>query len=149
MLCCTGMSFTGRVKTSLKNVAKGAKKLVDIGSTHFATPEGLNQVGRAGKAVSSVLPFERERNLLGGAITGGAVGRVVGGSIGKAIGTLTGNREKGEAIGSKFGQSVLGFKKGGRVKKSGKYLVHKSEFVVPKKGKITKKQKSKVAKRHK
>lgn len=42
-----------------------------------------------------------------------------------------------------------GFKKGGRVKKSGKYLVHKKEFVVKKGSKISKTQKKVVTKRKK
>lgn len=46
-------------------------------------------------------------------------------------------------------KTALGFKKGGRVKKSGKYLVHKKEFVVKKGSKISKTQQKKVTKRKK
>lgn len=143
-----GKSAFERVKNVGRNVRKSVQKVVDMGTSHFASDEGLKQVKRAGRAISSVIPFQNERNLLHG-LTGGAVGRAIGGSIGKAIGTLTGNRKKGRIIGENFAESTLGFKKGGRVKKSGKYLVHKKEFVVPKGGKVTKKQKSKIVKRQK
>jgi hypothetical protein len=46
-------------------------------------------------------------------------------------------------------KAALGFKKGGRVPKSGKYLVHKKEFIVKKGSKISKSQKKAVAKRKK
>jgi hypothetical protein len=99
-----------------------------------------------GQTVSSYIPFQKQREALG-AYTGGKVGQTVGGILGGGVGLLAGDRKKGAKVGSRFGESVLGFKKGGRVKKSGKYLVHKSEFIVPKKVGVTKKQHTKVSKR--
>jgi len=114
----------------------------------YATNDGLNKVYKVGQTVSSYIPFQKQREALG-SYTGGKVGQTVGGILGGGIGLLAGDRKKGAKVGSRFGQSVLGFKKGGRVKKSGKYLVHKQEFIVPKKTPVTKKQLSKVSKRNK
>ena len=70
------------------------------------------------------------------AIKGLGVAALAGGGV--AIGAAIHNaasKEQKEAE-----EKLRGFKKGGRVKKSGKYLVHKREFIVKKGTKVTKKQ---------
>lgn len=72
---------------------------------------------------------------------GWAAGSGIGSSIGKRIGRLFGRRGKrigknlGGVIGGYYGGAageILGsFKKGGRVKRTGHYLLHKGELVVP------------------
>lgn len=99
----------------------------------------------AGSTISNLLPAKGLRDEAG-KLTGGSVGRFFGGLGGKLVGAITGDKNA-EQKGKDFGASALGFKKGGRVMKSGKYKVHKREFVVSKKRKVTKKQKKKVAKR--
>jgi hypothetical protein len=87
---------------------------------------------------------------IGGAITGGAVGREVGrffGGLGNHKDEAS--RERAREHGGRVGQGILGFKKGGRVKKSGKALVHKKEFIVKSGIKVSKSQKMKVQKRKK
>jgi hypothetical protein len=110
------------------------------------TERQIDKAGRVGSAISGFIPFQREREAFG-TLTDGRVGGTIGGLIGRGIGFLTGDQQKGHDIGSKFGANLVGFKKGGRVKKSGKYLVHKREFIVPKKVRVTKKQKTAVSKR--
>jgi hypothetical protein len=110
------------------------------------TQRQIDKAGRVGSAISGFVPFRNEREAFG-TLTDGRVGGTIGGLIGRGIGWLTGDQQKGHDIGSKFGSNLLGFKKGGRVKKSGKYLVHKREFIVPKKVGVTKKQKAVVKKR--
>ena len=51
----------------------------------------------------------------------------------------------GNALGPRIG-SLIPFKKGGRVKKTTKAIVHKGEYVLPKGVKPTKSQMKKVAK---
>lgn len=114
----------------------------------LATRKGLRAVGVAGRVAS--LPFTPIRETFGnvlGQITEGSVGRGVGGAIGEGVGHLTGRPKEGRAIGSKFTENLLGFRKGGRVKKTGKYLVHKREYVLKKGSKPTKMQKQKVMRR--
>jgi len=123
------------------------KRAVDAGTNALATPTGLKVVRAGGKKISGFLPFEGIRRSIG-SLTSGAVGRTIGGLVGKGVGALTGNPEKGKQIGSAFGESTLGFKNGGRVKRNGKYLVHKSEYILPKGVKATKKQ-MKIIKRRK
>jgi hypothetical protein len=101
----------------------------------------------AGSAVGGAVPFKEQRESLG-KITGGKVGSFLGGLGGKLVGAITGNKDA-EQKGKDFGSAALGFRKGGRVKKGGKYLVHKREYIVPKKTKVSKKQKKTVAKRQK
>ena len=87
---------------------------------------------------------------IGGIITGGAVGREVGrffGGLGHHKDEAS--RERAREHGGKVGQGILGFKKGGRVKKTGKALVHKKEFIVKSGIKVSKSQKMKVQKRKK
>ena len=52
----------------------------------------------------------------------------------------------GEQVGSALG-GLSGFKKGGRVKRTGKAIVHKGEYVLPVGVAPTKAQKAKVAKK--
>ncbi len=52
----------------------------------------------------------------------------------------------GEQVGSALG-GLSGFKKGGRVKRTGKAVVHKGEYVLPVGVAPTKAQKAKVAKK--
>lgn len=80
---------------------------------------------------------------------GGHLGRFFGRHLGKYTGIK--EREGGE-IGNRVGSSVaslMGYKKGGLVKKTGKALVHKGEFVLPKGVKPTKGQRRAVSKRRK
>ena len=80
------------------------------------------------------------------------IGHNLGGHAGGAIGKMFGG--KGESIGrgiggalGAIGGSLLGFKKGGRVRKTGPHMVHKGEFVLPKGVKPTKSQLKRVRKR--
>lgn len=77
---------------------------------------------------------------LGGA-AGGYAGRVAGGAIGGKIYGKKG-RQMGQKYGGQLGKSlgsglakkipIIGsFKKGGRVKRTGAYLLHKGEHVIP------------------
>ena len=89
-----------------------------------------------------------------GAMTGlGALGGLAGSWVGDKIGGLFG--EKGKKIGSDIGGAIGGtagaigggllrFKKGGHIKKTGKAILHKGEFVLPKGIKPTKSQIIKV-----
>jgi len=75
----------------------------------------------------------------------GAIGKKLGGILGKALGGFAGQKlgkytgmgqeqgqKSGEDIGSDFGEKYLPFKTGGRVKKNGKIIAHKGEFILPK-----------------
>ena len=79
------------------------------------------------------------------------IGSAVGRSAGRKLGKLTGiHEQEGGMIGRRIGTKVanlLPFKKGGRVKKTGKILIHKGEFLLPKNVKPTKKQVAAVRKR--
>lgn len=78
-------------------------------------------------------------SLVGAA--GAAAGGYAGGKLGKAIGGRKGKivgRVAGSIIGGHFGAAggmlipVIGsFKKGGKVKRTGAYILHKGEHVVP------------------
>lgn len=91
-------------------------------------------------------------------VLGHAAGGVAGGFIGSKLGRLIGGkrgRDIGEGIGSTFGAITGGlvgsaaptFKKGGRIKRTGKAILHKGEFILPKGVHPTKSQIKKVRKR--
>lgn len=66
----------------------------------------------------------------GGKMIGSQIGRI-GGKKGKQWGAKTGYKV-GRAAGEAFGNAILGsLKKGGRIKKTGLYRLHKGELVVP------------------
>ena len=74
---------------------------------------------------------------------GSLLGKIGGGLIGGLFG------KKGGEIGSELGEaggSLVPFKKGGRVMKTGPILAHKNEFVLPAGVKPTKAQRAAVAK---
>lgn len=80
----------------------------------------------------------------------GGFGKDIGRFAGKHLGKFTGINEDlggqiGNAVGPKLG-SLIPYKKGGRVKRTGKALVHKGEYVLPKGVKPTKAQIKKVLK---
>ncbi len=90
----------------------------------------------------------------------GKIGKSLGAILGKALGGFAGNklekytgvgaeegRKSGEEIGAELGEKYLPFKKGGRVKKNGKIIAHKGEFVLPKGVKPTTHQIKMVRKR--
>ena len=74
---------------------------------------------------------------------GSILGRALG-SLASAIIPVKGI--DGGAVGESLG-GLTGFKKGGRVKRTGKALVHKGEYVLPVGVAPTKAQKAKVAKK--
>jgi hypothetical protein len=82
---------------------------------------------------------------------GEVLGRALGGAGGTLLGKYTGmGANEGSMIGSDLSAKIgklLPFKKGGRVKKTGKIMAHKGEFVLPKGVKPTKKQLKAVKKR--
>jgi uncharacterized membrane protein YebE (DUF533 family) len=75
-----------------------------------------------------------------GGVAGGLAGNLIGGKSGRKIGSQLGGQLGGAAGG------LLGFKKGGRVKKTQVALVHAGEYVLPKGVKPTKGQVNKVNK---
>jgi hypothetical protein len=77
----------------------------------------------------------------------GVLGNLLGQAAGHAIGRKFGNAGAGQSVGGAIGSALPGFKKGGKVKKTGLALVHKGEYVLPKGIKPTKAQKAKVAKK--
>jgi hypothetical protein len=85
-----------------------------------------------------------------GAAFGPLVGELIGQIAGHHLGKYTGmNSAAGGQFGTKFGQVVGGltrYKKGGRVKRTGKAIVHKGEYVLPRGVRPTKAQRKKVAK---
>lgn len=87
-----------------------------------------------------------------GHVIGRLIGSKLGGFAGKHLGKYTGIGEKGgEDIGGRIGGklgSFVPFKKGGRVKRTEKAVVHKGEYVLPRGVKPTKKQRKAVKKRH-
>lgn len=112
-------------------------------STKQSIKDKLKQLGlAAAQTIGNLNPLKYVGGIpLAHIITGGAVGNTIGSKLGRLVGD--------GAYGGQIGEALLGFKKGGRVKKSGKYLVHKKEYVVKKGKKVTKKQMKKVAKRSK
>jgi hypothetical protein len=78
-----------------------------------------------------------------GKALGGAVGKLIGGKAGKKLGASLG----GEA-GTLAGATLVPYKNGGKVPKTGPALLHKNEFVLPAGVKPTAAQKKEVAKRH-
>ena len=99
-----------------------------------------------------------------GGYAGGRVGKLVGHYIDKLVSGRYGYHYRpnygyheyhGEKQGRKHGTELIGelgerfipFKKGGVIKKTGKVLLHKGEYLLD--SKPTKKQKKAVAKRHK
>jgi hypothetical protein len=81
-------------------------------------------------------------------LLGSQLGSALGGAIGNRYGGKTG-QEIGSTLGKIGGAAIPWFKKGGAVKKTGKAIVHKGEYVLPKSVKPTKAQKAAVAKLHK
>lgn len=81
----------------------------------------------------------------------GWLGRKAGEFAGKKLGKYTGiGADRGGSTGQSIGEllgELLPFKKGGRVPRTGKALVHKGEFVLPKGVRPTKKQVAAVRKR--
>lgn len=90
----------------------------------------------------------------------GKIGRSLGGILGKALGGVGGKylkqytgigedegRQKGEELGADLGEKYLPFKTGGRVKKNGKIIAHKGEFILPRGVKPTTHQIKMVRKR--
>lgn len=71
-----------------------------------------------------------------GSVLGSEIGRKLGGKSGAAIGGV---------LGEAGGSIAPGFKTGGKVKRTGKALVHKGEYVLPKSVKPTKAQRAKVS----
>lgn len=81
-------------------------------------------------------------------LLGSQLGSALGGALGQKYGGNTG-REIGSTLGKIGGAALPWFKKGGAVKKTGKAIVHKGEYVLPVGVKPTKAQKAAVAKKHK
>jgi hypothetical protein len=77
---------------------------------------------------------------------GSLLGSAGGGAIGSFFGSPTLGASVGGLLGGELGR-MTGFKKGGRVKRTGKALVHKGEFVLPVGVAPTKAQKKAVKKR--
>lgn len=84
-----------------------------------------------------------------GETLGGVLGGMIGKHAGRRFGGYTGVGEQGgQDLGTKLGQHfgrMTRYKKGGRVKRTGKAIVHKGEYVLPKGVKPTKTQMKKVA----
>lgn len=89
-------------------------------------------------------------------VVGRFLGRYAGGHVGffsgKHLKKWTGvdenrGREVGEEVGAILGDTLIPFKKGGKVKFTGAVLAHKGEFVLPKGVKPTKSQLKRVRKR--
>jgi hypothetical protein len=78
-----------------------------------------------------------------GSALGGLIGGKSGANLGGSIGGLLGETG-GDVAGSK-----MGFKNGGKVTRTGRALVHKGEYVLPKNAKPTKGQRAIVAKNKK
>lgn len=83
---------------------------------------------------------------------GAALGKGIGGWAGQGLGKYTGMHQgEGQKVGADIGGDILGalipFKKGGRVKKNTKAMLHKGEYVLPRGVKPTKKQIKAVKKR--
>jgi hypothetical protein len=72
-----------------------------------------------------------------GKLFGSGLGQLIAGKKGAAIGS---------EIGGGLGDLVPGFQTGGPVKRTGKALLHKNEFVLPANAKPTKAQRAIVAK---
>jgi len=84
-----------------------------------------------------------------GDILGPLAGELIGTYAGHKLGGYTGigsgaGGTYGKTIGSAIGKLVK-YKKGGRVKRTGKAIVHKGEYVLPKGVRPTKSQMKKVA----
>lgn len=76
-----------------------------------------------------------------GALAGAGAGSYVGKKVGKAVGGKKG-KNVGNYVGAVVGAHLAGgaarmipvigsFKKGGKVRRTGAYLLHKGEYVVP------------------
>lgn len=77
---------------------------------------------------------------------GGKIGKVLGAEIGSKLGGKSG-RAIGSALGEAGGSLAPGFRNGGKVKRTGKALVHRGEYVLPKGVKPTAAQRKAVAAR--
>ena len=89
----------------------------------------------------------------------GVIGKRLGEALGKSLGHFMGSKlgkytgihakeggRRGMEIAGGIG-NLLPFKKGGRVRRNGKIIAHKGEFILPRGVKPTKKQIQKVRKR--
>ena len=100
---------------------------------------GVSQIPNASRVIG--------KHTRGG--VGGAIGRGIGSLIGGAqeLFGRKGETRRGGDIGDDIGRGLLGFRNGGRVKRTRRALVHKGEFVLPRGVKPTKKQRKKVMKK--
>lgn len=127
-------------------------------STGLDTATAAGILGTVGATI--VNPYAGIGKAVLGVFTKGKVGQEIGRFLGSARHASTGDVELDNIINgseeqrkkrgddaAEYGGALLGFKKGGRVKKSGKALVHKKEFIVKSGIKVTKSQKMKVQKR--
>ena len=97
------------------------------------------KVGYAiGHALASIPPSPLERELVAG---DPELGRILYGNDTEE------EKQRKRHLTAQATANLIGFKKGGRVNKSGKALVHKKEFIVKSGVKVTKSQKMKVQKR--
>jgi hypothetical protein len=121
----------------LKGLPRENIAFLDAADLHRRTQ--LNPIQRGISNAVNYLPSSLKPYASTGIKGLGALG-LIGAAAG--IGSLIHNATKKKP-------PSQGFKKGGRVPKSGKYLVHKKEFIVKKGSKISKSQKKAVAKRKK
>jgi hypothetical protein len=85
-----------------------------------------------------------------GAIFGRGAGKALGSGLGKLIGGKAGKKlgaSLGSELGTAAGATLIPYKNGGKVPKTGPALLHKNEFVLPAGVKPTAAQKKEVAKR--
>lgn len=81
-----------------------------------------------------------------GSFIGRRLGRLIDGNRGESIGNDLGST-LGTVTGGVIGSAAPTFKKGGRIKRTGKAVLHKGEFILPKGVPPTKSQIKKVRKR--
>jgi hypothetical protein len=84
-----------------------------------------------------------------GAIFGRGAGKALGSGLGKLIGGKAGKKlgaSLGSELGTAAGATLIPYKNGGKVPKTGPALLHKNEFVLPAHVKPTKAQMAAVAK---
>jgi hypothetical protein len=145
----TTAQIAGAVGAPLLLQAGAGKALGALGGKALGAVAGKALGAAAGPLGFIAALVARE---VGGQFTGGAVGNAIGQGFGHVVGLFKKTKaEKDEAVrrGGEIGKTIVGFKKGGRVKKSGKALVHKKEFIVKSGIKVSKSQKMKVQKRKK
>lgn len=131
----------GKAKSTGLDIAQGLGILGSVGASI------INPYAGIGKAVLGGFTKGKIGSALGSFIAGGRAPSTGDVDLDNIINGTEEDRKKRKEYGSQVGQALLGFKKGGRVKKSGKALVHKKEFIVKSGIKVTKSQKMKVQKR--